>query len=1087
MLNGIDISSYIISAEGEKDYTETVGTANFQISLAIENVMSIDGTLNGKSITWQRGVLSATEFYKFRGLVVNVKRGPSYFTLVCKNKYYIAQRREVTTSYDKNIDPEAGVLSAIFTDLMSSYAGLNVDSSTVQNSGTLYTVNKFVCRRSQVYERGDDIAEALNWQHYYNDYDDYVYLEPRGFVDSGVTLQVGVNVTESPTFNFDASKLTNKLTVEGAVQAVQSTIFSNGTNVAGQTVTLTYAPTSVKVYVGTGTYTPGSGTKPSLTETNLKVGGKINATTGTYDYVYDDEPNIKKVYFYDTTLGSQPSFTPGTGTNNIEIQYTYDVPTPITIKNQSSIDTYGLYEKTITKDDIKTVSDAEIYAQNYLARFSQPFTVSTLKVSGLDDIRAGRMYTVIDTEKGINMQLVVSKVKYFYPFKPDEITVGDAVAMEQDIQTDLLDRVKRLEEKDQNNDGILRQLITFETETTIGNRYFSLSHRDTSPDGIWGVGVWGVVYWSGSYTNPLVEVFHQPGNNIFEEYVYDDLYYEDDSSLSLYLNLNKNPVSSVVDDFSDYGNNGTYNINATAYYPFNGNANDASVNGNNGTLVNSPTLTTDHLGSANNAYSFPGTTTNVRIDAPTAVMGTSGTISMWIKKNGNGTPDAGGTISFFNSNRDTRTRLNCTNAGNVQFIKGSNSAISSAYSITNGTWYHIVGTWSAGVGSFYVNGTQVGSNLAYTDTTTAASFVYIGTSTTGAQPGSFNGDISDVLFLNGVTLTASEVANLYAVTSVHKLDKPLVTKTGSNGVSITGYELSPATTYISLPDVTNVDNGSFSVYQEFMIGVSTGTAFASNLIQSKRLGGNSWQLSVELSPLKPVLTFWDSVDSSTARSITSSVSVAAGEVHKVLWTVTGTTWTMYLNGVQVGTTSAYNGISSRGTAQYLGMNSDWNTGANLNRRFIGVLSRPLIFSRVLSSAERTQIFNGGVPGSFGTSWNTTTKEITISNSGQLQTKYFALGTAYSSILVRCRNYTGTMGTVQISGDGGSSWQNISLNTLTPISSTTTAGVYLKITAPSGGGWPTPWNSWGSGSSIVLKNTYTTAGGYEYPAISVELS
>ena len=41
------------------------------------------------------------------------------------------------------------------------------------------------------------------------------------------------------------------------------------------------------------------------------------------------------------------------------------------------------------------------------------------------------------------------------------------------------------------------------------------------------------------------------------------------------------------------------------------------------------------------------------------------------------------------------------------------------------------------------------------------------------------------------------------------------------------------------------------------------------------------------------------------------------------------------------------------------MNSDWNATSNYNRRFIGVVSKPLIFNRVLTSAERTLLFNSG--------------------------------------------------------------------------------------------------------------------------------
>src|SRR5579885_2166404 len=43
-----------------------------------------------------------------------------------------------------------------------------------------------------------------------------------------------------------------------------------------------------------------------------------------------------------------------------------------------------------------------------------------------------------------------------------------------------------------------------------------------------------------------------------------------------------------------------------AYYPFNGNAKDASGNGHDGILHNGPTLTTDRFGNQQSAYYFDG-------------------------------------------------------------------------------------------------------------------------------------------------------------------------------------------------------------------------------------------------------------------------------------------------------------------------------------------------------------------------------------------------------------------------------------------------------------------------------------------------
>ena len=81
-----------------------------------------------------------------------------------------------------------------------------------------------------------------------------------------------------------------------------------------------------------------------------------------------------------------------------------------------------------------------------------------------------------------------------------------------------------------------------------------------------------------------------------------------------------------------------------AFWPFNGNANDASGNGNNGTVYNA-TLTTDRFGGGNGAYYFSNTTA-VGSDTSyiqTAVnnvnsISTSGamTLSFWINRVGNG-------------------------------------------------------------------------------------------------------------------------------------------------------------------------------------------------------------------------------------------------------------------------------------------------------------------------------------------------------------------------------------------------------------------------------------------------------------------
>lgn len=69
-----------------------------------------------------------------------------------------------------------------------------------------------------------------------------------------------------------------------------------------------------------------------------------------------------------------------------------------------------------------------------------------------------------------------------------------------------------------------------------------------------------------------------------------------------------------------------------AYYPFNGNANDASGNGYNG-AVNGATLVADRFGKANNAYSFNGISDYIAIPEFLSVDISAVTITAWIRPN----------------------------------------------------------------------------------------------------------------------------------------------------------------------------------------------------------------------------------------------------------------------------------------------------------------------------------------------------------------------------------------------------------------------------------------------------------------------
>ena len=138
-----------------------------------------------------------------------------------------------------------------------------------------------------------------------------------------------------------------------------------------------------------------------------------------------------------------------------------------------------------------------------------------------------------------------------------------------------------------------------------------------------------------------------------------------------------------------------------AYYPFSGNANDASGNGHNGS-VNNATLTTDRFGNANCAYSFNG---SVGITVPTlSNTGTSGaTLSLWVK-----TTTTVSAVQLVQGVPGV-IYLNLFTSGHYLGVfdgsGGNNSASNeSKTSINSGSWYNIITKNDGKTSYVYVNG-----------------------------------------------------------------------------------------------------------------------------------------------------------------------------------------------------------------------------------------------------------------------------------------------------------------------------------------------------------------------------------------------
>ena len=204
-----------------------------------------------------------------------------------------------------------------------------------------------------------------------------------------------------------------------------------------------------------------------------------------------------------------------------------------------------------------------------------------------------------------------------------------------------------------------------------------------------------------------------------------------------------------------------------AYFPFCGDAKDASGNGNNG-VVTGATLTTDRFGNLNSAYNFSGTNQYISVTAsnlPTSIR----TTSLWFKSPN---PTYRGNLMGYGGNGI---------CGTSYFIGGTNHRGSGKLMVTghcaaNETsvtyvpqadqWVHLVTTSSSNGTKIYINGKLVASSNMKFSTIGSKLFIGCISSWNGLLPYEdgngqmWLGSIDDVFIYNR-ELSESEVASLY--------------------------------------------------------------------------------------------------------------------------------------------------------------------------------------------------------------------------------------------------------------------------------------------------------------------------------------
>lgn len=200
-------------------------------------------------------------------------------------------------------------------------------------------------------------------------------------------------------------------------------------------------------------------------------------------------------------------------------------------------------------------------------------------------------------------------------------------------------------------------------------------------------------------------------------------------------------VSAIVwDDSLEY--------ELLAYYPYNGDHNDASGNNNNGTIYGGVSPTLDRFGNSDSAYYFDGVDDYIVYPHTENFLFPDGiTVTAWVKLN----QDHNTTLNSMMIKMETfRFEFGDGGTNKLLFF----GALSSSIEINQ--WYFVAGTYDNNEAKIYINGTE---DVTYTDPgliSGGTGELYIGDWTNEW----FNGSLDDIRFYNRA-LTQGEISELY--------------------------------------------------------------------------------------------------------------------------------------------------------------------------------------------------------------------------------------------------------------------------------------------------------------------------------------
>mgnify|MGYP001206374823 CR=1 FL=1 len=501
-IDGTDVTSYLTNDGYE--VVDSIKNEASTGSISFNNkVFSNISLTTSMTVVVTRGFTTSTDHTIFKGYTTNITKDMGVIGVECMDKLWLLNRNTKNQTFDKTIDTEAGVTSAIAETLIED-VGLTASVET-----TTTVLDKFVCKDDIVLERVLTLAKIDNFYLYYNPSEDVVHWESKGYTTYPTTLIVGTHIVEVPVWEYNYEDMANWVKINGATQEVEDTMTFSGDGVTDDFL-LDYEPESVKVFVG-GT---------------LQTGGVVGSSS-SYDYYVDK--SRKKIIFVSGSI-------PGVGVDNIEVRYSYLIPRSVIMKDDDSIAAYGTYKLVKEFKDIESVDDAESRAVKILDRRKNPQVSTKLKIVGVSGLTAGMNIIVEDDINNEYRTVLVKRVRYKYPGGYDEVEAGDEVLTDEEIIGNVNERLRRIERERLRDSEIVNTILNFNRIFNPKRRYIKLTKKEIDDNTclIWKhptQGLWGSFNWcSDPFGSSTTEIVVWPSMNYIETFKTSDFDGESDGA-----------------------------------------------------------------------------------------------------------------------------------------------------------------------------------------------------------------------------------------------------------------------------------------------------------------------------------------------------------------------------------------------------------------------------------------------------------------------------------------------------------------------------------------------------------------------------